>query len=142
MKKSILVLLFPLLATAQQTVNVTIKLNDVQTIVVNGTKNIKLEYFTQSDYQNGVKFYEANHVDTFSTQSYFVKTKALQDNVITHNDVYLNDILQTTQEQILFTNAAGIHSYGVQYGAKGNFEYLNKAKTSYLVQIVYSIEPQ
>lgn len=143
MKKLLFLLVSSLVfSQVSQTVNVQIKLHDVQTIVVNGNNNILLEYFTQDDYQNGVSSQQNNHIQTFSTQDYFVKTKALQDNVITVNDVYLNNVLQTTQPQTLFSSVAGIHNYDVNYKAKGNLEYLTKPKTSYTVQVVYSIEPQ
>lgn len=130
-------------AQTSANVNVTIRLHDVQTITVNnGVNNVILDYYTQSDYENGVSSQQNNHIAAFSTSDYFVKTKVLQDNIITTNDVYLNGIQQTLNAQTLFSNGAGNHLYDVTYKAKGNYEYLTKAKTNYTVQVVYSIEPQ
>lgn len=142
MKK--LLLLLPIAGFAQnnQTVTVNIKLHDVQTITVNGSKTINLEYLSQADYENGVNSYQTNHLNTFSTADYFVKTKVMQDNVITNNDIYLNGILQNLQPQTLFTSGAGVHNYDVDYKAKGNYEYLTKNKINYTIQVLYSVEPQ
>lgn len=130
------------LAQTSGTVNLTVRLQNIQTITVNGTNNVLLTYATQSDYLNGVSSYQPNHLNTFSTQNYFVKTNVLQSNVLTTNDVYLNGILQTTAPQTLFTSPAGIHAYDVTYGAKGNYEYINLPKTDYVIQVIYNIEPQ
>ena len=147
MKKVITLLLLSVTTYAMSqvstSVNLTVRLHDVQTITINnGVNNIMLDYYTQSDYENGVSSLQTNHINTFSTQDYFVKTKVMQDNVITQNDVYLNGLLQTLNAQTLFTNSAGNHIYNVNYATKGNYEYLTKNKTNYTIQVVYNIEPQ
>lgn len=125
------------------TVTVNIKLNDIQTIAVNnGINEINLNYSTQSDYENGVSSFQSNHIATFSTMNYFVKSHVTQENVITNNDIYINGILQNVNNQNLFTNNSGNHLYDVTYSAKGSYEYINKNKTTYTLQVVYSIEPQ
>lgn len=142
---SLLFLAISACAVAQTSanVNVTIRLHDIQTITVNnGVNNVLLDYYTQADYANGVSSLQNNHIATFSTQDYFVKSKVLQANVITANDVYLNGLIQTTNLQTLFTNSSGNHTYDVTYSAKGNYEYLTKNKTNYTLEVVYSIEPQ
>lgn len=145
MKKliTVLALTSSMLALSQVNVNVTVRLHDVQSITVNnGINDLFLDYYTQNDYQNGVSSQQNNHIATFSTVNYFVKTKVLQENVITTNDIYLNGVLQTLNAQTLFSNSPGDHIYDVNYKSKGNYEYLTKNKTNYTLQVVYSIEPQ
>lgn len=146
MKKlfAILVLFATISISAQATasVNVAIILHDVMSIST-ADNNVVLSYETGEDYKNGVKVNKANHITAFSTVPYKITSNVLTDNLITQNDIYLNNQLQTKDiKTTLFTGNAGEKSYNVEYKGKGNLEYLLKEKKTYSTQVVYTITAQ
>ena len=123
-------------------VNVSIVLNDVMSIGVADT-NVVLTYESNDDYKNGVKVLKSNHLTAFSTTPYKITSNVATDNLITQNDIYLNDQLQTRDNKTtLFTDAPGQKFYNVEYRGKGNYEYLTKEKKTYTTQVIYTITAQ
>lgn len=130
--------------SAQQTasVNVSIVLKDVMSISVADT-NVLLNYESNDDYKNGVKVLKTNHLTAFSTSPYKITSSVATDNLITQNDIYLNNQLQTRDNKTtLFTDAPGEKVYNVEYRGKGNYEYLLKEKKTYTTQVIYTITAQ
>lgn len=69
---------------AQSTDNVTlnVKLNPIQTLVVNsGQKIVNLEYKNVGDYSNGVKSTQADHLKIYSTGAFAVTVNSDVDDI-------------------------------------------------------------
>jgi len=84
MKKCILAsfLLFGFVTIAAQNVNLNtvtlnVRLNPIQTLVVNNSQKIvNLDYVTKDDYANGVSSLNPDHLSIYSTGGFQVKVKA------------------------------------------------------------------
>lgn len=62
---------------AQQTVTLNVRLNPIQTLVVNNSQKIvNLDYVTKDDYANGVSSLNPDHLSIYSTGGFQVKVKA------------------------------------------------------------------
>lgn len=61
------------------TVTLTVELNPIQTLVVNGNQNtVNLVYNTEKDYLNGVSSSKTKHLKVTSTGGYVVNVKAVE----------------------------------------------------------------
>lgn len=155
----------------QGTVNLTIELIPIQTLVVNETqKNVVLKYETQKDYADGVSSEYAEHLTVTSTGAYEVKVKAEKDvfetddktglNVIPTWDVvitssgaegktYSEKNLSGVEDKVIVESINGgvDQKINIKYAAKGGNEYLInnyvKGKKVTLTNIVtYTIAPK
>lgn len=158
MKKAIvfLGLLGGFAANAQATGDVTLNVNlyPLQSIVVNPTKTVDLDYKTSADYLGGVSKTETNHLTVFSTSAFDIKVKtantALTSAAAGSTAIPLNDIkivatqgtagttsnlltftgtpvtLSATEQVIGGSTAAGSGNIDVKYAAAGNNDYLSR----------------
>lgn len=68
--------------TATDNVTLNVKLNPIQTIVVNSTqKNIDLEYKTTVNYGEGVSSLQADHLNIYSTGAFIVQVASNVDDI-------------------------------------------------------------
>lgn len=155
-KQSLLIFMFTLLGgvtfgqigsspnsnTGSNTATVNIILHDVQSIVVEEQNVIDLVYDTPEKYQNGVSVERVGHLNIFSTGDYNVGAAVWQENLLTQNDIYVNNILMTRQFQSIYQGNAGSRLVDVEYKAKGNNEYLDKTKATYTTQVIYTLIPR
>lgn len=86
MKKRFLGLALALTAFAANaqtgTATLNVKLNPLQTLIVNPANNIvNLEYKTKADYANGVSAKQENHLTVYSTGGFQVHVKSNQQNL-------------------------------------------------------------
>lgn len=71
---------------AQEQVTLNVKLNPIQTLVVNNAQtNVDLEYKTVEDYAQGVSSLQKDHLKVFSTGGYAVSVKSDQDEITRQN---------------------------------------------------------
>ncbi|WHF51185.1 hypothetical protein QGN23_12210 [Chryseobacterium gotjawalense] len=153
-------------ATGDVTLNVN--LYPLQSIVVNPSKVVDLDYKTSADYLNGVNKTEVDHLNVFSTGAFDVKVKSTDTNLSgAGTAIPLTDIkiiasqgtttgttplifvpasevaLSGTEQIIGGSTAAGSGNISVNYKAAGNNDYLSRvvggAKTTYTANLVYSI---
>lgn len=137
------------------TVNLNVKLHQIQTLVVNQSQSIvDLEYTTKEDYFSGVSSKQQDdHLTVFSTSGFKVTAKALaanftgvsgNTNVIPTTDISIaatagsnNNLEGTTLPSTNLSDAEAITlissekggrdlNYNVKYSAKGGDEYINK----------------
>ena len=84
MKKRFLGLALVLTAFAAnaQTATLNVKLNPIQTLMVNHANNVvTLEYKNKADYANGVSAKQENHLTVYSTGGFQVYVKSNQQNL-------------------------------------------------------------
>ena len=84
MKKRFLGLALVLTAFAAnaQTATLNVKLNPIQTLMVNPANNVvTLEYKNKADYANGVSAKQENHLTVYSTGGFQVYVKSNQQNL-------------------------------------------------------------
>lgn len=129
--------------TGNNEATVNIILHDIQTLVVTpGQEVINLVYSSPEDYINGVQVTKTGHLQVFSTQDYYIRSAVWQENLITQNDIYVNNVLQSRLFQTIDQGVPGSRNIDVIYGAKGNNEYLDKNKQIYTTQVIYEIVPK
>src|SRR5690606_18611648 len=69
-------------ANAQTTATLNVKLNPLQTLIVNpATNSVTLEYKNKADYANGVSAKQENHLTVYSTGGFQVYVKSNQQNL-------------------------------------------------------------
>ncbi len=103
MKKRFLGLVLGLTAFAAnaQTSTLNVKLNPLQTLIVNPANNVvNLEYKTKADYANGVSAKQENHLTVYSTGGFQVHVKSTQQNLT-------GGIKDIAANQIKLTASAG-----------------------------------
>lgn len=82
MKKKLFVLIVSALSflgvnsLMAQDVTLNVKLYPIQTLVVNGSKTVDLEYKTVGDYADGVSSKQANHLKVYSTGGFEIKASS------------------------------------------------------------------
>lgn len=129
--------------TGTNVATVNIILHDIQALVVTpGQEVIDLVYDSPEDYINGVQVTKSDHLQVFSTQDYYIKSAVWQENLITQNDIYVNNVLQSRLFQTIEQGVPGSRNIDITYGAKGNNEYLTKNKQTYTTQVIYEIVPK
>lgn len=68
--------------TKTDNVTLNVKLNPIQTLVVNsGQKSVDLEYKNIADYANGVKSTQADHLKIYSTGAFAVTVNSSSDDI-------------------------------------------------------------
>ena len=129
--------------TGSNVATVNIILMDLQSIVVApGQNEVNLIYDSKEKYENGESVLKLGHLQAFSTQNYKIEAAVWQENLITQNDIYVNNILLNRQFQEIFQGNRGSTNYDVTYSAKGDNVYLDKDKRTYTTQVIYSILPR
>lgn len=129
--------------TGNNVATVNIILHDIQTLVVTpGQEVINLVYDEPEDYINGVQVTKTGHLQVFSTQDYYIRSAVWQENLITQNDIYVNNVLQSRIFQTIEQGVPGSRNMDITYSAKGNNEYLDKNKQLYTTQVIYEIIPK
>lgn len=151
-------------------VTLNIRLFPIQIIEVNPSQEILyLDYETTADYANGVQLEQPDHLNMFSTGGFVVKVSSTEVNMTGENGetIPVSDIIITPKQGILnplvgaayspatlsseattiiSNNTGGMNkTFGIQYQAKGNNEYVDKyvdtgSPTVFSTNIVYSIE--
>jgi hypothetical protein len=150
-------------------VTLNIRLFPIQIIKVNPFQEvIYLDYETTEDYANGVQLEQPDHLNMYSTGGFVVKVSSETDLTSENGEVIaVSDIMITPLKGILnpligavfnsanlsneamiiiANNTGGINkTFGIQYQAKGNNEYVEKYINSenpivFSTNIVYSIE--
>lgn len=152
-----LVVLCGITAQAQKSDNVTlnVRLNPIQTLVVNSSqKTVDLDYTTKEHYNQGVSLKQENHLNIFSTGGFEVKVKsggsqltnqgagpngnidattikltafAGTQNALTDAQYSQNIELSATEGVIASsTKGARDKNIDIQYAAAGNDAYLDK----------------
>lgn len=151
-------------------VTLNIRLFPIQIIEVNPSQEIiYLDYETTADYANGVQLEQPDHLSMFSTGGFVVKVSSTEMNMNADNGevIPVSDIIITPREgiqnpllgasfspatlsseatTIITNNTGGMNkTFGIQYQAKGNNEYVDKYvdtgnPTVFSTNIVYSIE--
>lgn len=133
----------PTTNVGQDVATVNIILRETQSVVVKpGDDQIDLIYDSKEAYENGVSVTKPAHLQVFSTQDYELQSAVWQENLITQNDIYVNDVLQTRQFQSFYQGSRGSIDLDIEYKAKGSNEYLDKNKTTYSTQVIYTIQPR
>ncbi|SHG03857.1 hypothetical protein [Dysgonomonas macrotermitis] len=161
-------------ANAQTTGSVTlnIKLNPIQTLVVNSKQTtVNLDYKTKSDYANGVSVDQADHLTVYSTGGFQVKVKAAGSQLTGKaNNIDASDVILTAsngtsalsnsasfssahlsaQDQVIVSSTKGgvDKTINVNYAAKGdNNKYLDyyqntENPTVFTTTLTYTIVAQ
>jgi len=147
-------------------VTLNVKLNAIQTLVVNGEKNITLEYITKEDYQDGIESENKDHLTVYSTGGFqlmvessnsefndlgvrLIATKGTTNGLAGFFD---KDILVSTlndaDKKTLYTTNEGKNdsSINVTYAGKGNNAYFTKLGTeqskTFTTTLTYTLTPQ
>ena len=77
------VFMLSLVAFPQSSVNLTVKLNPIQSITVNNQQSdVILDYVTKSDYESGVSVLLQDHLTVFSTGGFEIKAKSSNPSLI------------------------------------------------------------
>lgn len=175
MGKTILTFAIILMTTAtlfaqSDKTTINIRLFPIQTLEVNPSqKVVNLDYTTQEDYNNGVRLDEPDHLTMYSTGAFVVKVNTTNSSLQSNSgsDIPSSDILITplegsinplasaefssallsTEPQTIISNdTGGINkTFGINYQAKGNQEYVdkyvaNERFTAFTTDVIYSIE--
>ena len=159
-----------LMLSAQNSVNLSIKLNPIQVLSINPeSKDVMLNYTTRSDYKNGKDLTCKDHLSVFSTGGFEVKVKSTQPNLTSDNGTInssdvsilaeggssselegatLTRINLTPAEQTLISHTKGSSdkTFNVTYSARGNDEYVdlyNQTKSNeFKTTVFYTINPK
>lgn len=172
MKKVLsLVILFTVLMFNAQNVILNIKLNPIQTLIVNSTqREVDLVYSTESHYSDGVSSLNADHLNIYSTGGFQVKVRSslasLQNGSKTinassiqikasagsnpvNNAVYNQNIsLSTGESTIVSSTSGGVNKkINIEYKGAGSDEYVNnyifgQTATVYTTEVIYTIVSQ
>ena len=159
MKKLVIASLVVLcgISAQSQTDNVTlnVRLNPIQTLVVNSLqKTINLDYTTKEHYNQGVSLKQENHLNIFSTGGFEVKVKSGGSELTnqgagpngniaaatvkltalagTQNALadaqYNQDVVLSATEGVIASSTKGARdkNIDIQYAAAGNDAYLDK----------------
>lgn len=152
-----LVVLCGITAQAQNSDNVTlnVRLNPIQTLVVNSLqKTVNLDYTTKEHYNQGVSLKQENHLNIFSTGGFEVKVKSGGSELTnqgagpngniaaatvkltalagTQNALadaqYNQDVVLSATEGVIASSTKGARdkNIDIQYAAAGNDAYLDK----------------
>ena len=152
-----LVVLCGMTAQAQNSDNVTlnVRLNPIQTLVVNSLqKEVNLDYTTKEHYNQGVSLKQENHLNIFSTGGFEVKVKSGGSELTnqgagpngniaaatvkltalagTQNALadaqYNQDVVLSATEGVIASSTKGARdkNIDIQYAAAGNDAYLDK----------------
>lgn len=152
-----LVVLCGITAQAQKSDNVTlnVRLNPIQTLVVNSLqKEVNLDYTTKEHYNQGVSLKQENHLNIFSTGGFEVKVKSGGSELTnqgagpngniaaatvkltalagTQNALadaqYNQDVVLSATEGVIASSTKGARdkNIDIQYAAAGNDAYLDK----------------
>ena len=153
--------------TAEATATLNVKLNPIQTIVVNATQNpVDLEYTSIDNYENGVAKENADHLTIYSTGGFNVSVLATNlSNSSNTNTIYASTITVTPTEgarpiagdptytpvdlsnvakTIIASDQGGFDkTVSVKYAGAGNKEYMDKYQTGktniFTTSVTYSI---
>lgn len=141
---------------AQQTgtnegkVNLSIELHPIQTLIINKSPNVALEYKTKENYDQGVSKKIDDHIQIYSTSGFEVKAKTNNTNLVgtgTNSKTIATTDISLTPENgsssldvgglttanlngntdvTLITSATGgvDKTFDITYAAKGNNEYI------------------
>lgn len=155
---------------AQNSVNLTIKLNPIQALTINpDSKDVTLTYASRNDYKAGKDLTCKDHLSVFSTGGFEVKVKSTQPNLTSDNGTInssdvsilaeggssselegatLTRINLTPAEQTLISHTKGSSdkTFNVTYSARGNDEYVdlyNQSKSNeFKTTVFYTINPK
>lgn len=172
MKKILsLVILFTVAMLNAQNVNLSIKLNPIQTITVNSLqRDVELEYTSENDYDNGVSSLNSDHLKIYSTGGFQVNVRSALttltngnksinansiqikayagsnaiDNAIYHQNVSLT----STESAIVSSTTGGANkTFNIEYKGAGSDQYINnyiagQSATFYTTEVMYTIISQ
>ena len=164
------VFMLSLVAFPQSSVNLTVKLNPIQSITVNNQQSdVILDYVTKSDYESGVSVLLQDHLTVFSTGGFEIKAKssnpslissgreiALSDITITPfdgstkplNNSQYSPVMLSQSNQTLVSSSKGSvdRNFNVSYAAKGDYEYIDMyvsgQPNEFKTIVQYSIVPR
>lgn len=103
--------------TNNGTVTLNVKLNPIQTLVINnGQKEVNLEYKTETDYANGVKSKQDNHLEIYSTGGFEVRVKSSGSELTTNQSGPNGNIKSNSITIVPSAGSQGVE--GAQYTSK------------------------
>lgn len=148
-------------------VTLKIKLNPIQTLVVNGDKNVDLVYTTVDDYSSGVSVTKDDQLTIYSTGGFEIKTKSTGSQLtgngganidannikitssagskVIENAHYSTINLSADENMIVESSTGGVDkNVSIQYEASGENKFINYYKngetpTVYQTEVVYTI---
>lgn len=171
MKKIIIAsfLVLGLAKVSAQNVTLNVKLQPIQTLVVNNAqKNVDLNYVTKDDYKNGVASTNTDHLNIYSTGGFEVKVKSANSSLnhtsgknIQANTIeikatagssavtgaqYSQNVKLSANETTLVTSTTGgvDKKISIEYKGAGADAYLNdyiagQNPTIYTTELTYTI---
>lgn len=152
--------------TETDQVTLNIKLHPIQTLVVNGSKEVDLNYTTKENYDQGVTVTQDNHLTFYSTGAFDINVKSegtelkgklgnieLSDVTIkaTKGSVGIVDAtyetitLSNSDNTLVTSNKGGVNqNVTVEYKAAGSDKYVNlynkdENPTVFTTTVTYSI---
>ena len=159
------------LSTVQaQNVTLNVKLNPIQTLVVNNGQTVNLEYSSKDHYKNGVTFTNNDHLNIYSTGGFQVKVKSATASLnngtknieaksilltatagtdgITSATYSKNVELSTAEALLVSSTIGGVNkNISVAYKGAGGDAYVNnyiagQTATVYTTELTYTIVSQ
>ena len=153
--------------TSTDNVTLNVKLNPIQTLVVNSAqKTVDLTYTTKADYSDGVESEQKDHLSVYSTGGFEIKAKVGADltnsatsKTIAANTInitaakgtdgleatYSNTTLSTSDAVIVSSTVGGVDkNINITYAGKGADAYINnyiagQNPTVYTTTVTYTI---
>ena len=155
----------------ESSVTLNVKLNPVQSIVVQNNETVDLEYNSLSEYNLGVSSdVLANHLKVTTAGAFKIDVEAVNlnstgttdvieantiqiiatdgDNVLEDADYTAEFFLGNTDKTLISTTKGGLEkTFSIEYKGKGGYDYLEKfmnpeTGTVYTTQVTYTISPQ
>lgn len=103
--------------TNTDNVTLNVKLNPIQTLVVNAQqKTVNIDYTTKDHYKDGVSSKQANHLNIFSTGGFEVKVKSSGSELTNQGTAGPNGNIDVATINIVATQAAQNSLADAQYG--------------------------
>lgn len=132
-------------------VNLAVHIYPIQTLVINGSKDVVLEYRTKDDFKSGVSKDVEDHIKIYSTGGFEIKAKTNNPNLvgtgenskfIESSDIKLlatngsssldvgnmvaAELKGTTEVSLLTSSVGGVDkTFNVKYSAAGGDKYIN-----------------
>ncbi len=149
----------------QKSDNVTlnVKLNAIQTLVVNSKQNnITLEYITKENYQDGIESENKDHLTVYSTGGFVLQAESTNSafNILGVTliaktgtttglpGLNMNIPLTDQSKKTVYTSDKGMtdHTADITYAGKGNNEYFNllgkDLNKTYNTTVTYTLIPK
>ena len=157
---------------ASDIVTLNVKLNPIQTLVVNPSqKTVDLEYTTKANYEAGVSSTQANHLEIYSTGGFVVTVQSKADDMSRKSGsetisastikvkaengsnaltgaTFADVSLSATPTNLINSSVGGVNkNFNITYSGMGADAYVNKyfkneSPTVYTTTVIYAIVAQ